>query len=59
MSDLCVNPKGTVYYYTNDQPVLQNTGKYIYLDIFDVMRVTCLLEDIRLAINDIIIWLVL
>ena len=59
MSDLCVNPKGTVYYYIRDQPILQNTGKHIYLDLFDVMRATCLLEDIRLAINGILIWLVL
>ena len=59
MSDLCVNPKATVYYYIRDQPILQNTGKYIYLDMFDVMCATCLLEDIRLAVNDIIIWLVL
>jgi len=26
MSDLCVNPKETVYYYIEDQPALQNTG---------------------------------
>lgn len=33
MSDLCVNPKGTVYYYIKSQPVLKNTGvvKY-YMD---------------------------
>ena len=27
MSDLCVNPKETVYFYIKDQSTLQKTGK--------------------------------
>ena len=34
MSDLCVNPKGTVYYYVNSQPVLKNTGKIFSIFFF-------------------------
>ena len=52
MSDLCVNPKGTVYYYIRDQRVLQNTGKYILCLTSWVFFVV--FEDIRIAINDIV-----
>ena len=31
MSDLCVNPKGTVNYYISDKPALE--GKYSLFDI--------------------------
>ena len=34
MSDLCVNPKGTVNYYVNSQPVLKNTGKIFSIFFF-------------------------
>ena len=51
MSDLCVNPKETVYFYIKDQSTLQKTGKGNNITLFYIIYQAPVVQTLDSAIH--------